>query len=138
MTDLDRLHQVVEGKLRGRGAGRTFAACHNLAGILETCDENISIAWIIPRMSWVFHIRPMLERVLEEHGLLCDCKWVAQNRLLYGTKRVWFIARGSLRRQFGIRYDCFVDDLGELEDYEMFEQVQEQPKQLFSLSSYLH
>lgn len=121
MTDLDRLHQVVEGDLRGRGAGRTFAACHNLAGILETCNKGARIAWIIPRMSWMFHIRPMLERVLEEHGLLKYCKWITQNKLQYGTKCVQFIPRESLRRQFGIHYDCFVDDLGELEDYEWTE-----------------
>ena len=117
-TDIDRLHSVVLGERYGRGVGRTFAACHNLAGILEMCDNGATIAWIIPRMSWMHHIKPMLETVLVEHGLLDLCKWTAPNVLQCETKRVRFIPRSELRRQFGFCYDHLVDDLGELEDSE--------------------
>ena len=118
-TDIDRLHSVVQDEYHGRGSGRTFAACHNLAGILETCKEGATIAWIIPRMSWLYHIKPMLEGVLREHELLDLCEWPVQNELTCGTKRVRFIPRSMLERHIvSFHYDGFVDDFGELEDCE--------------------
>jgi hypothetical protein len=117
MTDLDRLHAVVEGKLTGRRVGRTYAACHNLAGILETCEAGSKIVWFIPRMAWLFHIRPMVTRVLEEHGL--PIRWWYPNRLQVGFCVVTFM---SLQDPYAVRerahlFDYVVNDLGEAWDH---------------------
>lgn len=88
-TDLDRLHKVIEvGPFCPRGAGRTFASCHNLAGILETCEEGAYIFWPLPHMHWLRHIRSMVTRVLGEHRL--EFEWVQRAKLKCGSKTVVF------------------------------------------------
>lgn len=58
----------MEGRLTGRRAGHTFAACHEVAGIVGV-NPAAMIFWFLPRYDWVDHIVPMLDEVLKEHGL---------------------------------------------------------------------
>ncbi|MCL4296189.1 MAG: hypothetical protein KJ077_10695 [Anaerolineae bacterium] len=106
-TDLDRLHRVVSQRPTGvRGAGRTFASCHHLAGILETCEEKAVIVWPLPRMDWLDHIRPMLSEVLEEHGL--PFTWKGRDLLVSGSKHVYF--RAAVRGRIDTRGANYVVD----------------------------
>jgi hypothetical protein len=66
-TDLDRLHGVIEGRFGGRGAGKTYAMCEQVAGFIEVGE--IELLCVVPRMGWVPWLRHMLEDVLEKHGL---------------------------------------------------------------------
>lgn len=115
-TDLDRLHRVIENPPYGeRGAGRTFASCHHLAGILETCDEGAIILWRLPRMGWLDHIRPMLSRVLDEHGI--PYTWKYRDMLVSGTKTVHFRDVGYFERGGKQPHHYEVETYGETEEY---------------------
>lgn len=119
-TDLDRLHYVVEHKqhfeLIGapRGIGRTFASCHNLAGLLETCESGSLIVWLLPYMHWFDHIKPMVIQVLKEHQLVFA--FSQRHKLICNRKIVRFI----VDREENIRglSDCyFVDTFGETREH---------------------
>lgn len=66
-TDIDRLHRVVEGKERGRGRGKTFARCHEVAGFVELGYKHIFC--LVTRFDDWRYIDPMLDEVLTEHGI---------------------------------------------------------------------
>jgi len=68
-TNINRLHDVVAGQKSGRGAGKTYASCHELAGIIETNKDIKNIFWKAPYGYWFDHIKPMLHDVLIEHEL---------------------------------------------------------------------
>lgn len=69
MTDLDRLHAVVSMDNPGRGAGRTFADCHTVAGALES-TEGAGCVCIVPKYDRVTHImRTMVFQVFPDHGI---------------------------------------------------------------------
>jgi len=67
-TDIERLHKVVNKELQGRGVGKTFAKCHDVAGLIQTTDVKYIFCMISLKRD-MDYILPMLERVLEEHGL---------------------------------------------------------------------
>jgi len=88
-TDIDRLHAFVEGKTpRTIGSGKTFASCHEAAGILSTCNPDEYIVWMIPHMQWMEHILNMLHQILTEY----DVKIV---KITKGTKEV-FLTNGRI------------------------------------------
>ena len=35
ITDIERLHAVINGDVRGRRVGKTFSKCHEVAGLVE-------------------------------------------------------------------------------------------------------
>ncbi len=39
-TDIDKLHAVVDGRVDYIGCGKTFAKCHELAGVIELNDNE--------------------------------------------------------------------------------------------------
>lgn len=67
-TNIERLHDVIDGKRHGRGTGKTFARCHEVAGLIELGHETIYCAMTL----WkdVEYLTPMLAGVLQEHGLV--------------------------------------------------------------------
>jgi len=67
VTDLDRLHAVLEGKLVGRGVGKTYARCHVLAGLIEVGHREVVV--VLSHRNDLSYVLPMLERVFAEHGL---------------------------------------------------------------------
>lgn len=120
ITDLDRLHYIVNHKaffeLVGapRGAGRTFASCHNLAGILMTCEENAQILWPLPQMRWIDHIRPMVSDILEEYGLTFH--WQRYKLSVNHTKVVFFVIDCE-KSYAGREHFYIVDTFGETREY---------------------
>ena len=116
-TDLDRLHAVVEGRLAGRGVGRTFASCHYLAGVLETCEPGSRIVWIIPRFGWMSHIRPMLDQVLREHDIVAH--WRDSVTLVTAAGTVRFVPiqdRQNAEHNMTLSH-YEVETYGETDDY---------------------
>lgn len=67
VTNIDRLHAVVEGKLCGRGSGKTYARCHELAGYIETGYKNIIC--LITNADDCHYLLPMIKTVMEEHRI---------------------------------------------------------------------
>ena len=68
-TDLNRLHDVVSGKINGRRSGRTYAACHELAGIIEASTHDDKMVWLLPYHHRILYVVPMIKRVLSEHNI---------------------------------------------------------------------
>jgi hypothetical protein len=53
----------------GRGAGRTFAACHTVAGALESTDEP-GVVCVVPKYDKVTEImQKMVFKVFLDHGI---------------------------------------------------------------------
>lgn len=67
-TDIDRLHKVALGEVKGRGCGKTFLKCHELAGLVETGFEG-TMALVVPYMRYFKHIYPMMVEVFKEHSI---------------------------------------------------------------------
>ena len=67
-TDIERLHDVVTYKVSGRGCGKTYAACHELAGVLEVGKSN-KIICIIKYSRDLKWLLPMISDVLKEYRL---------------------------------------------------------------------
>ena len=68
-TDIDRLHKVLEERDAGclpRQSGKTFSYCHDVAGVIEVTRTKRLIV-IVPVLSRIDHIIPMLKWVLREH-----------------------------------------------------------------------
>lgn len=66
-TDIERLHKVVDGKEQGRGCGKTFARCHEVAGLVELGHKYI-FCITTNHKDWQY-IEPMLSDVLQEYGI---------------------------------------------------------------------
>jgi len=91
-TDIDRLHAVIEGKITGRGVGRTYAKCHEIAGILEVTDVQ-DIYLIVTHMSDRYYILPMLISVLDEHFISkAPYRSTDQYITVYPNRKIWFIS----------------------------------------------
>jgi len=68
-TDIDRLHAVVNMKNPGRGAGRTYAECHTVAGVLETTSEG-GVICLVNKYDRVTDImRQLVFKVFMDHGI---------------------------------------------------------------------
>ena len=68
VTNLDRLHKVAQDKITGRGAGKTTFAVQELAAALELKQvKNIFI--VISKYHDISYIRPMINRIFQEHCL---------------------------------------------------------------------
>jgi len=68
-TDLERLHQVYNGEIKGRKVGNTFLQCHKIAGQIEVGNTN-NIICIVENYDYVNKtIKPMLLDILEEHNI---------------------------------------------------------------------
>lgn len=65
-TDLDRLHAVVSGELRGRQVGKTWAHCHDLVSAIELGEPEVRA--VVATLRDVNHVLPMLVGVLQERG----------------------------------------------------------------------
>ena len=66
-TDIKRLHDVIEGRRTGRGCGKTFARCHQIAGLVEV-GEKVILFQVNCYRDQKYTV-PMLRGVFEEHGL---------------------------------------------------------------------
>jgi hypothetical protein len=86
-TDIDRLHAVINGKLTGRGCGKTYATCHEIAGFVEVGETEILC--IVPIFGWLTWLRAMLIEVLQEHGL--EVQFLANDALRCGESTIRFI-----------------------------------------------
>lgn len=115
-TDIDRLHKVVLAHPRERGAGRTHAAAHNLAGLVETAGPGATIFWVIPRWHWLVHIMKEINIVFNEHSLLYMRIREGVLHCERGIKVVFVLHEDVERRTAGIADPYFVDDLGECAD----------------------
>ena len=123
-TDLEYLHKVVshERELRlfgARGVGRTFSACHNLAGQMLVTPPGGIFVWFIPAYHWIHHILPMLDRVLAEYELKIDRVDSGRSTIFVGEHQVLFVVPDDhgLDRLRGRALSGFVNDLGEAEEH---------------------
>ena len=98
-TDIDRLHAIYEKSSYARGMGLTFAACHELAGVVEvgTCKDIICL---LRDHESIRHILPMIRRVFEEHGLVIDGYSVPEVKLYVSGKTIRFISAMSPDKTF--------------------------------------
>lgn len=120
MTDLDRLHRVVTLQVGGRQCGRTFAACHTLAGMVCTVPKRAIIVWPLRHgLFQIEYIRPMLGEVLLEHGI--PFTWARQRELIANGRRVRFVSEQDRLGMRGASY-CVSEpeippDRGRIQDF---------------------
>lgn len=105
-TDFERLQAVKAGELTGRGSGKTFAACHDVAGTIFSGDRSTVILEVV-RHSDIEWIIPMLSNVLLEYGISLSHE--AQDRLYAGGKRLRFIKAGEPLDGYDANFVSFVD-----------------------------
>lgn len=90
-TDIERLHQVYEGNLKGRAVGKTFLQCHEIAGQIEV-GEVKNIICLLPNYQYTVFIKTMLIDVLKEHGIIIK-KHTRDTIFISGGKRILFLVR---------------------------------------------
>lgn len=100
MIDLDRLHGVAGGQLRGRGVGHTYYYCHLIAGIVELGNQLIYI--ILPHYNWFKHFKIELARVFLHHGLTLIEK---NNDLISGTSIIKMHDKEDFEKLRGLSHD---------------------------------
>lgn len=116
-TDIDRLHDVIQGRIYGRGVGKTTARIHELAGYVEL-GESRDIICLIPKRRDLHYLRPMVDRIFAEHGLqICGRQ---SDRFTCNGKRVRFCLYSDLfRASVGLRPDFVeMEDNPRLTNYE--------------------
>lgn len=119
MTDLDRLHKVVNGELVGRQCGKTFAKCCELIGAIETTKDKLIICYVWFLVD-VNYILPMVSKILKEQNLpyLNRC----HSSLFYAGKiKIKFVPARHIDRNFELSSDHAIVDfryLGEDRDSE--------------------
>ena len=96
-TDINRLHQVAFGQLRGRRWGKTYLQCHNIAGTIEVGDRDI-IVCIVSHYSDIRYIIPMLMDILDEHDLKILKYNKCQNCLYVENKQIRFITDANYEK----------------------------------------
>jgi len=90
-TDIERLNAVIEGKISGRGCGKTFARVHELASTIELGTLKNCVV-VISEYRDMSYIVPMIQEVFKERGLP-KLKKVKENRGRCGDVLVDFVAQ---------------------------------------------
>jgi len=67
-TDIDRLHDVIEGKSTGRQCGKTYARCHELAAQVTLGNVPLIIV-VISHCRDVHYLLPMIYQVFDEYQI---------------------------------------------------------------------
>lgn len=107
VIDIDRLHNVVAGKMSGRGAGITFSQIHEISGILEVRDDIKTIIVILPWIDRVRFIMNMMKNVLDTHGLIIYN--TRQNLIKVGNdKIILFLSVHNARERLVGLEDCYI------------------------------
>lgn len=91
-TDIERLHKVISGELTGRGCGKTFARCHELAGQVKV-GEFGDIVVGITQYHDLSYLHPMIRQVFEEHDLKIE-GW-QRDKFICNGKRIRFLVEDS-------------------------------------------
>ena len=98
----------------GRRKGVTWAAVHNMAGLIENLPNGSSILYIVPLHDWTYHIRRHAEAILEDHGI--EARYDGLNKSIsVGNTRVFFVSTDIHRIQGFSGYRVF--DAGEARYY---------------------
>jgi len=104
-TDINKLHQVALGKLRGRGVGKTHLKCHDVAAMVEF-DEDMIIV-LLSSYNDLNYVYPMLDEVLIEHDIHIEKLSKPQHRLyLENGSHIQFISEGNLPQALAGYTDC--------------------------------
>lgn len=114
MTDIDALHKVIEkrevGDSLSRGCGKTFARCHELAGVIEVGDFKVIVV-AISLYRDLQYILPMIKEVFAEHGL--EWEYRPQHyEILCNDKHIYFIPHDALRHRTRGLGDYFYHPMG--------------------------
>lgn len=106
ITDIDRLHNVVDGNKLGRGVGKTFAKCHEIAGLIDLGFKEIFC--IIKCYRDTHHILPMLSDVLYEYKMPNLIK-VYNLKFDIGDVRIHFVDMETIYQDphYDLGYDNF-------------------------------
>lgn len=91
-TDIDRLHAVVDGQVPYRRAGRTTAACHEVASVIELGETEVAV--ILPFWHWRRHVVFLLTQVLLERGV-GHLQQVTNSELYVGNTRITILSAAS-------------------------------------------
>lgn len=108
-TNLNRLHEVYNGKLYGRGVGKTFLKIHTLAGLVEVSEMPI-IFVLMDEWRDIYYLRMMIEKIFEEHKLTIHTR---MNRgFMCNNKQIRFKLNNDLEKILGIYRMCDIIRMG--------------------------
>jgi len=96
VIDIDRLHDVINGDLYGRGVGKTYAKCNDVAGMIGVGINNIYC--ITTHYRDINYILPMLNEVLSDHEM-CIIRKDDNKIFLDNGARIFFIAERDMERR---------------------------------------
>jgi len=77
-TNIDKLHDVIDGKTGARHCGKTYARCHQAAGYVETGMERIY--FFVSTPNHISNAMLLLHGVFLEHEL--EFKVIQHNKLI--------------------------------------------------------
>lgn len=69
-TDIIRYHKQLTKGCYGRRSGKTFVACKQLIGSIYLATPGIDVFGHIVRDKDIYHIKPILLELFEEHKLI--------------------------------------------------------------------
>ena len=88
-TDIEKLHNVILGKTKGRCIGKTYSLCHDLAGTIEVGRFNTIIV-ALKSFNDFNYIFPMLRQVLSEHDLKIESLNLQERCFTCNGKKIIF------------------------------------------------
>ena len=106
MTDLERLHDVIEKTGEGYSLppqiGKTFLRCHELAGQVEVGEVNCIVVGM-SYMSDLDYLLPIIKKVFDEHGIIMQR--LARNKFKGNNKTILFLSVDQMEiRTRGLEY----------------------------------
>lgn len=76
--------------------GVTWAAVHNMAGLVEHLAPGSSILYIVPTHEWTYHIARYASTIFEDHGI--EGMYDGINKTIsVGSTRVYFVSTNIYR-----------------------------------------
>jgi len=100
-TDIDKLHQVCLGELKGRHCGKTFASCYDVIG--EIYNETKRILCIVEVSLDISRIHNMLIDLLIENDL--QYSTVTMTTIKVHKSNIEFTSNYDLKKKLIGQYD---------------------------------
>jgi hypothetical protein len=95
-TDINRLHDVLEGRLSGRGCGRTFSELHIMVGYIEVGVKDIVCLVDKYYVADQYYVHDMATNVFRDHKLMF--KYNRQDHILHSIKHSFHDALPTYER----------------------------------------
>jgi hypothetical protein len=108
MIDIERLHKVANGELKGRRVGKTTLACYDVVGTLDV-TECLDVVCVVKLIRDVRYISRMLVDILTENGYTFRERKSDGGIRLYDGRWITFIREDDCYKNLCGYRGCIVD-----------------------------